>query len=129
MALGELEWKPVRYGKQIWEIGVPNRSAEEFKHGDKYWMWGLYNLYPSEFPHDVNFIIGKSDWSKDWNYAQPPRDGKPTTWTVTFDLATAPKGKATLRLAICGSRGRSGIKVAVNDKQVGGTGALSRTRA
>jgi rhamnogalacturonan endolyase len=122
--LGGLEWKPVRYGKQLWEIGVPNRSAEEFKHGDKYWIWGLYNDYPKEFPNDVNFIIGKSDWRKDWNYAQPPRDGKPTTWTVTFDLAEAPKGKATLRLAICGSRGRRGIEVAVNDKSVGGTGPL-----
>ncbi len=122
--LGGLEWKPVRYGKQVWEIGVPNRSAEEFKHGDKYWVWGLYNDYAKEFPNDVNFVIGKSDWSKAWNYAQPPRDGKPTTWSVTFDLPEAPRGKATLRLAICGSRGRDGIKVSVNDKPVGATGRL-----
>jgi rhamnogalacturonan endolyase len=122
--LGELEWKPVRHGKQLWEIGVPNRSAEEYKHGDKYWVWGLYNEYPKEFPDDVNFVIGKSDWSKDWNYAQPPRDGKPTTWAVTFDLAEAPKGKATLRLAICGSNGRGGVQVQVNDKAAGGTGPL-----
>jgi rhamnogalacturonan endolyase len=122
--LGELEWKPVRYGKPLWEIGVPNRSAAEFKHGDKYWVWGLYNDYAKEFPNDVNFVIGKSDWSKDWNYAQPPRDGKPTTWSVTFDLAEAPKGKATLRLAICGSRGREGITVSVNGQQAGGTGRL-----
>ena len=26
--LGDIQWKPVRYGKQLWEIGVPNRSAE-----------------------------------------------------------------------------------------------------
>ncbi len=122
--VGNLEWKPVRYGKQLWEIGVPNRSAEEFKHGDKYWMWGLYNDYPKEFPNDVNFIVGKSDWHKDWNYAQPPRDGKPTTWSVTFDLAEAPQGQATLRLAICGSRGKGGIQVTVNDKPAGNTGPL-----
>ncbi len=122
--LSDLEWKPMRYGKQLWEIGVPNRSAEEFKHGDKYWVWGLYNDYPIEFPNDVDFVIGKSDWGRDWNYAQPPRDGQPTTWTVTFDVADAPKGKATLRLAICGSRGRRGIEVAVNGKSVGGTGPL-----
>ena len=41
----------------------------------------------------MNFVIGKSDWRKDWNYAQPPRDGKPTTWTVTFDLAERRKAK------------------------------------
>jgi rhamnogalacturonan endolyase len=122
--VGALEWKPVRYGKQLWEIGVPNRSAEEFRHGDKYWVWGLYNDYPKEFPQDVNFVIGKSDWRKDWNYVQPPRDGKPTTWAATFELPEAPKGKATLRLAICGSGGAGGIQVAVNDKDAGGTARL-----
>jgi rhamnogalacturonan endolyase len=121
---GTLEWKPVRRGKQLWEIGVPNRSAEEFRHGDRYWVWGLYNEYPKEFPQDVNFVIGQSDPVKDWNYAQPPRDGKPTTWSITFDLAEAPKGKATLRLAICGSRGRGGVEVTVNDKSAGSTGRL-----
>jgi rhamnogalacturonan endolyase len=122
--LGNLEWRPVRYGRQLWEIGVPNRSAEEFRHGDHYWVWGLYNDYPKEFPQDVNFVIGKSDWARDWNYAQPPRDGRPTTWSITFNLPDAPHGKATLRLAICGSRGRGGIQVAVNDQPVGGTGRL-----
>jgi len=24
--LGKIEWKPVRYGRQIWEIGLPNRK-------------------------------------------------------------------------------------------------------
>ena len=87
--LGELTWVPVRYGRQLWEIGIPNRSAEEFRHGDHYWQWGLYNLYPEEFPHDVDFVIGKSDWRHDWNYVQPPRpDGKGgwknTTWRIRF---------------------------------------------
>jgi rhamnogalacturonan endolyase len=34
--LGKLEWKPVRYGRQLWEIGVPNRSGAEFFKGDDY---------------------------------------------------------------------------------------------
>ena len=85
-----MTWIPVRYGRQLWEIGIPNRSAEEFRHGDHYWQWGLYNLYPQEFPHDVDFVIGKSDWRHDWNYAQPPRpDGKGgwknTTWRIRFE--------------------------------------------
>jgi polysaccharide lyase family 4-like protein/rhamnogalacturonate lyase-like protein len=25
--LGKIEWKPVRYGRQIWEIGLPNREV------------------------------------------------------------------------------------------------------
>jgi rhamnogalacturonan endolyase len=121
--LGSLTWTPVRYGKPLWEIGVPDRSAAEFRHGDKYWMWGLYNEYPKEFPTDVNFVIGKSDPRTDWNYAQPTRDGKPTTWSVTFDLKDQPKGKATLRLAICGNS-TAGVDVKVNDQSAGGTGRL-----
>ena len=127
--LGTLSWVPLRYGKQVWEIGVPNRSAEEFRHGDHYWQWGLYNLYPQEFPNGVNFVIGKSDWKKDWNYVQPPTQVAPdkwtgTTWKITFDMASIPAGgKATLRMALCGTR-NSQIDVTVNGQQAGTTGPL-----
>jgi rhamnogalacturonan endolyase len=129
--LGTLKWVPVRYGKQLWEIGVPDRTAAEFRHGDHYWQWGLYLKYPEEFPKDVNFVIGKSDWAKDWNYCQPPRveggRASPTTWSITFDLPEAPRGKATLRLALAGTSVRGGIEVSVNDKPAGGTGPLPVT--
>jgi rhamnogalacturonan endolyase len=129
--LGRRVWQPVRHGRQLWEIGVPNRSAEEFRHGDDYWHWGLYYQYPKEFPNDVHFAIGKSDWRRDWNYCQPPRSEggrvRSTTWSITFDLPQAPRGQATLRLAICGSRGRRGIEVTVNGRAAGGTGPLPDT--
>jgi len=48
--LGSIEWKPVRYGKQLWDIGIADRTAAEFLHGDHYWQWGLYNEYPRTFP-------------------------------------------------------------------------------
>lgn len=126
--LGQLTWTPVRYGRQMWEIGIPNRTAEEFRHGDHYWVWGLPQLYPVEFPDDVNFVIGKSDFHRDWNYAQPPRpDGnggwKSTTWRIQFDVGKVPVGMATLRLAICGARGGP-VDVLVNGKPIGGTGEL-----
>ena len=40
--LGKLVWQPVRYGKQIWEIGYPDRTADKFFKGDgaNYWLWG-----------------------------------------------------------------------------------------
>jgi rhamnogalacturonan endolyase len=126
--LGKIDWRPVRYGKQLWEIGIPNRSASEFKHGDHYWVWGLYNQYPKEFPNDVNFTIGKSDYHTDWNYAQLPRADRPngTTWTVNFDLPEAIRGKAILRLALAGSTARH-IDVAVNGQSVGSVGPLMDT--
>lgn len=131
MDLGTLTWKPVRYGRQVWEIGIPNRSAEEFRHGDHYWRWGLYYDYAKEFPNDVRFVIGKSDWRKDWNYCQPPRiqgnKTESTTWTIEFDLKDVPRSKATLRLAIAGSRVPSGVEIMVNGKAAGGTGRLPDT--
>ena len=126
--MGTLTWTPVRYGRQVWEIGVPNRSAEEFRHGDHYWQWGLYNLYPQEFPNGVNYVVGQSNWAHDWNYAQPPTvdaNGKVTgtTWKITFDVPKVTPGKATLRLALCGTRD-SQIDVAVNGHPAGTTGPL-----
>ena len=32
--LGKLEWKPVRYGKQVWEIGYPDRTGDKFYKGE-----------------------------------------------------------------------------------------------
>jgi rhamnogalacturonan endolyase len=126
--LGQLDWKPVRHGKQLWEIGVPDRTAQEFRHGDHYWQWGLYNEYPKDFPNDVNFVIGKGDPRTDWNYCQCPRSDRPngTTWSVTFDLAQAAKGRATLRLALAASSARN-IQVSVNDQPAGTVGPLFDT--
>ncbi len=135
--LGKLDWKPVRYGKQLWEIGIPNRTAGEFRHGDDYWHWGLYTLYPKEFPNDVNFTVGKSDPRTDWNYAQVPRlvedNGKgggkteAATWTINFDLPNAPTtGKAILRIGIASNSARM-VAVAVNDKPAGDSGQMPDT--
>ncbi len=115
-----LKWQPLRYGPQLWEIGVPDRTVAEFRHGDHYWQWGLYNEYPKDFPDDVNFVIGKSDSRRDWNYAQCPRADRPngTTWSVTFDLPEAPRGRGVLRLALAGVSAK-GIAVTMNDQPAG----------
>ena len=132
--LGALTWRPVRYGRQLWEIGVPDRTAGEFLHGDHYYQWGLYNQYPKDFPNDVNFVIGKSDYRKDWNIMQVPRAhddtgkgrGDETTWTVSFDLAKAPVGKGTLRLSFAGTEAKS-LTVKMNDQQIGMLTSLPNT--
>jgi len=132
--LGKLVWQPVRYGKQLWDIGIPDRSAAEFLHGDHYWQWGLYVQYANDFPNDVNYTIGQSDYHKDWNYAQVPHGdgqhynvpGRPTTWTINYDLPAAQKGKAILRVAIAGASGIS-IRVSVNGQNVGSIGPLTYT--
>jgi len=154
--LGRLEWKPERFGRTVWEIGVPDRTAREFRHGDHYWQWGLYFDYPKEFPDDVHFVIGRSDPRRDWNFVQPPRiedrnvpvvgeddeaadNTRPaqgprrnvhsSTWTISFTMPEAPRGKATLRLAFCGTHVGCNVEVFVGDKSVGETGPLPSTSA
>ncbi len=150
-------WTPQRYGRTLWQIGVPDRTAREFRHGDHYWQWGLYLDYPKDFPEDVDYVIGRSDWRRDWNYVQPPRllttnlppvseDGEPamdlaqyirvgsrevepTTWTIRFGLSQSPQGKATLRLAFCGTSAGCRVEVFVNHHPIGDTGLLPSTGA
>jgi rhamnogalacturonan endolyase len=131
--MGSLTWKPVRYGKQLWDIGIPSRDASEFFKGDDYFHWGWYLEYPKLFPNDVHYTIGTSDYHKDWFFEQVPHgdpnnttgngNGRATTWTINYNLAEEPHGKATLRLAICGI-GAKNIDVAVNGKPVGSVTGL-----
>ena len=72
--LGKLDWQPVRYGKQIWEIGYPDRTAGKFYKGDgaNYWLWGWCLRYGDLFPDDITYTIGKSDYRKDWFFEEVP---------------------------------------------------------
>ena len=72
--LGKLAWKPVRYGKQVWEIGYPDRTGGKFYKGDgaNYWLWGWNLRYALLFPNDITYTVGKSDYHKDWFFEQVP---------------------------------------------------------
>jgi rhamnogalacturonan endolyase len=74
LKLGKLDWEPVRYGKQIWEIGYPDRTAGKFYKGDgaNYWLWGWCLRYGELFPNDITYTIGKSDYHKDWFFEEVP---------------------------------------------------------
>jgi rhamnogalacturonan endolyase len=73
--LGKLEWKPVRYGRQLWEIGYPDRTGDKFFKGDgaNNWLWGWNLRYALLFPNDITYTIGKSDYRKDWFFEEVPR--------------------------------------------------------
>jgi len=72
--LGKLDWKPLRYGKQVWDIGYPTRDAGKFfkGDGDNYWLWGWNLRYALLYPNDLTYIIGKSDYHKDWFFEEVP---------------------------------------------------------
>jgi rhamnogalacturonan endolyase len=124
--LGTIEWHPTHYGRQIWQIGTPNRSAKEFLKGDDHWHWGMYIEYAKLFPNDVDFTIGKSEPAKDWFIYQVPHDtefkpdgrdqGRATPWTIHFEMpAGQPAGKATLRFGLDGVSTRT-LGITVNGK-------------
>ena len=101
--LGHLIWNvPHREGRIAWEIGIPDRSAAEFRHGTNYWYPFLWDDYPSEFPNPLDYTVGVSNWTNDWNYAQCgyPDGWVPWKWRVHFNLTNAPtSGNATLTMA------------------------------
>ena len=83
LELGNLEWKPIRMGRQIWEIGYPDRTANRANSlrsdSEDYWLWGWCVRYPLLFPNDITYTIGKSDYHKDWFFEQVPH-GESTAW-------------------------------------------------
>jgi rhamnogalacturonan endolyase len=132
--LGRIVWTPVRHGRQLWEIGIPNRNGAELFKGEAYWEPAIPLDYAKLFPADVNFVVGQSDYKKDWFFQQVPHNesadakvepffgirtpGRATPFAVTFDVASVAKGKAALRLALCGTATRQ-IEVTVNDQPAG----------
>ena len=119
--LGTLTWNVPHQGASLaWEIGYPNRTADKFRHGDEYAKPELWLNFANEFSNPLEYTVGVSDWSKDWNYAQCGylKDGKWTQWVwrIHFNLTNPPaSGDATLTLA-CASAHYVAIRIYVNDE-------------
>ncbi|CAN1166788.1 Rhamnogalacturonate lyase, partial [Linum perenne] len=136
LKLGQVAFKPPRTGPTIWEIGIPDRSANEFfvpdadpgflnkfwldKPKDKYRQYGLWARYAELYPKDdLVFQVGVSTYSKDWFYAHVLREVgntyNPTTWRVVFDLPEViPTGNYTIQIALAAAE-MTNIFVYVND--------------
>ncbi|KAF5375744.1 hypothetical protein D9757_008986 [Collybiopsis confluens] len=112
-------------GTELWRIGVPDKTSGEFRNGferdlthpnhpAKYRIyWGAWD-YPTQFPNGVNFTIGSSDESVDWNYIHWSRFG-PTfvrnetvtdvnEWQINFELSETPAADsvATFTMQLAG---------------------------
>jgi rhamnogalacturonan endolyase len=119
--LGELRWTPTRCGQLVWQIGIPDRAAMEFRGGREYRQWDNFLKYRRYFPDDVNFRIGESDPQTDWFYLHPSAvkdESKPVPWKITFDMDKAPEGEAVLTLATASTGGGAQLSVAVNGVEV-----------
>jgi rhamnogalacturonan endolyase len=119
--LAALRWEVPHKGKRIaWEIGVPDRTAGEFRHGNDYFQGYLWEKFADEFSNPLEYTIGKSNPAKDWNYAQARYTGGekpvPHRWRIHFQLPEAPADAATLTLAIASAH-QARIRVFVNDER------------
>lgn len=119
-ALGTVTWNVLHPGSSIaWEIGVPDRSAAEFRHGSTdYYEPFLWDTFPLELSNPLEYTVGVSDWTTDWNYAHCgyPADWSPWKWRIHFTLTGLPgQGDATLTLAWASSN-YSRMEMYVNDE-------------
>ncbi len=124
--LGTLTWTVPHQGSSIaWEIGYPNRTAVEFRHGDDYSIPGLWLNFANEFPNPMTYTVGASSWTNDWNYVQGAYwvngVAQNMAWTVKFNLPRVPvSGNAVLNIAWAGAYSAA-IQVFVNDPNRSGS--------
>jgi hypothetical protein len=140
--LGTVTWAPTRVGATVWEMGVPDRDTTEFRHGADYWHgdlgdatnfpvnWAQWQDYNLDYPTGVNFTVGQSRWSADWDYAQPtsldPTTGNlnGTTQNIFFNLPNAPANgsQASIYFGHCRRLFRAGRVVTSTARLLNGTG-------
>lgn len=134
--VGDLVYEPPRDGPTLWEIGIPDRTAREFyvpdpnpkyinklyvDHPDRFRQYGLWERYAELYPdEDLVYTVGKSDYKKDWFFAQvtrkkPDNTYEGTTWQIKFKLEDAnPKETYKLRIALA-TANVAELEVRVND--------------
>jgi rhamnogalacturonan endolyase len=125
-AQGTLTWTVAHPGASIaWEIGTPDRTAKEFRHGNDYFEPFLWNGFAAELPNPLVYTVGVSNPATDWNYvhtlyATTDANGVTTTvpwnWKVNFNLPAVPAtGNAVLTIAVASSH-YSRLWLTLNDE-------------
>ncbi len=113
-AQGTLTWTVTHPGSSIaWEIGTPDRTAKEFRHGNDYFEPFLWDGFSAELPNPLVYTVGVSNPATDWNYvhtlyatkdANGVTTAVPWNWKVNFTLPAVPaSGNAVLTVAVASS--------------------------
>jgi rhamnogalacturonan endolyase len=106
--LGTLTFPAPETARLLWQIGIPNRSAEEFYRGDEPRHFGRHLTYPEDFPNGISFDVTTDDPAKAWNWAIFPMasaDGtlSDSIWKVRFPAQDVPPGRGLLTIALAAS--------------------------
>ncbi len=115
--LPKLTWTPKTNGVTMWQIGTPDGTAAEFRHGDEFRNYGLQFRHGEDFPEGIDYLVGRSTERRDWNYVQYKKIGsaEQPDWDVRFDLAAAPPAGATATLTVAlAAAQRATLSIAVN---------------
>ncbi|XP_047976988.1 rhamnogalacturonate lyase-like [Salvia hispanica] len=133
--MGKIVYEPTRNGPTLWEIGIPDRTAQQFyvpdpnpkyinklyvNHPDRFRQYGLWERYGELYPNsDLVYTIGENNCTTDWFFAHVTRkyqnSYKATTWQIKFKLeAVEPNGKYYLRLSLA-SAAQAELQVRINN--------------
>jgi len=111
-ALGNVSWNITRdKGNLLWEIGYPNRKANEFKLGDFDYCEGhVQEKFRETFPEIIEYDVASKDWANKLCYAHtgyPNTTGGLNTWkwrlNFTLPSGIPTTGNATLTIAYASS--------------------------
>lgn len=114
--IGILNWKPRRGERQLWRVGVPDRSTRGFNYSERMRQYGLWWRYLEDYgTDDLVYTVGESSLSE-WCYAlaRIPLEGgvyHSPNWHIDFNLASVPAGPAFLKLDLAGAKKHVNVSV------------------
>lgn len=129
--LGALSWSGGTGGPTLWQLGIFDRNSAEFRGGDDARNFEMFRRYAETFPEDIDFVVGKSDPARDWNYAHWTWYSKTPEWKLRFQTEAPPaSGDHSLVIGIASAQPLSGdatdVEVSLNGTSLG-TIALGKT--
>jgi rhamnogalacturonan endolyase len=114
--MGTVSWDPPYHRNKLWQIGVADRTAKEFKYGNE-----LRNhKWQAAVPENLDYVVGKSNDSEDWFFAQT----KPGDWNLRFIMQNVTKKNFYLMVAMAafskgGIYGKDGnVDIKVNGQTI-----------
>ena len=100
--LGTLVWPHAFGRKTLWQIGVADRSAEEFALGDDFRRWRLWDTIAAAHPEGVHHVVGRHTW-RDFPFQmavtqRDDRSWRAPTWRIEFEGPVRARGRGLLTL-------------------------------
>ncbi|TDD95713.1 polysaccharide lyase family protein [Flavobacterium cellulosilyticum] len=106
--LGNVVWsKPRTNGSLVWDIGVPDRTAGEYKFGDFDYCEGfIQKKFDTTFPNPINYNVADKNWSTALPYVHSKYYNADGTingnwlWKINFDMPVGMPNTGNAKLTI-----------------------------